>query len=141
MGLLMLALGCSLGPNKRNNRIFKSKVKKINLLCDILQLTNLFVEISNVMFNDISQLLYLHWLIIKYSFPLAEQSKFLQFCVGVSDVTTDTLGDIDELGIVSSLGSVHSSIHLSASQTLNSVSELQSSLSAACAHHCTKKNH
>ena len=49
------------------------------------------------MFDDVSQLLDLNWLVIKDGFPLAEQSEFLQLGVGVGDVLTDALGDVDEV--------------------------------------------
>ena len=76
-------------------------VKKYLLLCNILKLSNLFVEISNVMFNNVGQLLYLYRLVIKNSFSFAQQRQFLQLCVSVSDVTADTLGNVDKIRIMS----------------------------------------
>ena len=76
-------------------------VKKYLLLCNILKLSNLFVEISNVMFNNVGQLLYLYGLIIKNRFSFAQQRQFLQLCVSVSDVTADTLGNVDKIRIMS----------------------------------------
>ena len=86
------------------------------------------------MFDDVGQLLDLHWFIIKYRLPLAEQSQLLQLGVGVGDVSTDALGNVDELGVVTNIPR-HGAVHLSPSQTGNSVPELSCSVPTAAAHH------
>ena len=97
-------------------------------------MSDLFVEISDVMFDDVGQLLDLHWFIIKYRLPLAEQSQLLQLGVGVGDVSADALGNVDELGVVTNIPR-HGAVHLSSSQTGDSVPELSCSVSTAAAHH------
>ena len=47
------------------------------LLGDSLQLSNLLVEMSNVLFDDVGQLLDFHWLVIKNGFPLCQQGQLL----------------------------------------------------------------
>ena len=43
----------------------------LSLLGDVLQLTDLFVELRNVVFDDVRQFLNLHRFVIKDGFPLA----------------------------------------------------------------------
>ena len=58
------------------------QVKTNNLLCNCLQLSNLLVEMGNVLLDDVGQLLDLHWLVVEDGFPLSQQCQLLQFCVG-----------------------------------------------------------
>ena len=53
-----------------------------NILCNSLQLSDLLVEMSNVLLDDVRQLLDLDRLVVKYGFPLGQQCQLLQFCVG-----------------------------------------------------------
>ena len=95
VGLLVMTLSCSLG-SKRGEIIILSG-KYISVLGYVLQLADLFVELSDVVLDDVSQLLDLHGFVIEDGFPLAEKGKFLQLGVGVGDVLADALGDVDEL--------------------------------------------
>ena len=54
----------------------------VTILCNSLQLSNLLVEMSNVLLDDVCQLLDLDRLVVKYGFPLGQQCQLLKFCVG-----------------------------------------------------------
>ena len=113
----------------------------ISIMCilrNVLKLSDLFVETSNVVLDDVCQFLNLYWLVVKDCFPLAKQRELLQLGVGVGDVPADGLGDVDELGVLLEApghgGPAHGAVHLPASEALNSVPELQGAVSAAGTH-------
>ena len=56
-------------------------IRGLNILCNSLQLSNLLVEMGNVLLDDVGQLLDLHRLVIEDGFPLGQQCQLLQFCV------------------------------------------------------------
>ena len=66
----------------RANWPVKAVQRDENILCNSLQLSDLLVEMSNVLLDDVGQLLDLHGLVVKYGFPLGQQCQLLKFCVG-----------------------------------------------------------
>ena len=78
----MVALILSLSPDKFCYQLRKYIQLGVNILCNSLQLSDLLVEMSNVLLDDVRQLLDLDRLVIKYGFPLSQQCQLLQFCVG-----------------------------------------------------------
>ena len=92
----MLTLGRSLG-SETEKYLAQLSGNLLSLLGNVLQLTDLFVELRNVVFDDVRQFLNLHRFVIKDGFPLAEQSEFLQLGVGVGNVLADALRDVDEV--------------------------------------------
>ena len=134
----MLALCCSLGSGTQKWLFYHSAERLLDLLGNVLQLTDLFVELRNVVFDDVGQFLDLHRFVIKDSFPLAEESEFLQLGVGVGDVLTDALGDVDEVRfLLDGLEAPHGSTDLAASQCLERRPELRGPVPAAV-HHRTE---
>ena len=98
----------------------------------------MFVETSNVVLDYVSQFLNLYWLVVKNCFPPAKQRELLQLGVGICDVPADGLGDVEKFGVLPGApghrGPAHGAVHLTAPETLDSVSELQGPISAARTH-------
>ena len=60
------------------------------LLGNSLQLPNLFVQVGDVLLDDVGQLLDLHRLVVEDCFPLCQQGQLLELRVGRCDVFADT---------------------------------------------------
>ena len=87
------------------------------------------------MFDDVSQFLNLHRFVIKDSFPLAEESQFLQLSVSVGNVLADTFCDVDKVRfLLDGPGAPHGSIDLAATESLQRRPELRSPVSATVRH-------
>ena len=62
----------------------------IAILGNSLQLPNLFVEMGDVLLDDVGQLLDLDRLVVEDCFPLCQQGQLLKLRVGRCDVFADT---------------------------------------------------
>ena len=60
------------------------------LLGNSLQLPNLFVQVGDVLLDDVGQLLDLHRLVVEDRFPLCQQGQLLELGVGRCDVFANT---------------------------------------------------
>ena len=115
--------------------ILKSVERLQGILGNVLQLTDLFIQLRNVVFDDVSQFLNLHRFVIKDSFPLAEESQFLQLSVSVGNVLADTFCDVDKVRfLLDGPGAPHGSIDLTATESLQRRPELRSPVSATVRH-------
>ena len=60
------------------------------VLGNSLQLPNLFVQVGDVLLDDVGQLLDLHRLVVKDRFSLCQQGQLLKLRVGRCDVFANT---------------------------------------------------
>ena len=60
------------------------------ILGNCLQLPNLFVQVGDVLLDDVGQLLDLHRLVVEDCFPLCQQGQLLELRVGRCDVFANT---------------------------------------------------